>query len=200
MRRRSRTRQVLKWIGTVLCVLLAIAWVISGWYHVQFNGPHGTWVYRAACVRGTLVVWDAHDTARDVRQARQALAELRNMGMHDAALEGERILGPVIRTLVVDPVPARRMSERFVWWPQAQVSAVRAVRIPLWSLLLGVCAPTIILWWLDRRRIPPGHCHKCGYNLTGNVSGRCPECGEPVRLESETLTPDARAKNAEGQE
>jgi hypothetical protein len=23
-------------------------------------------------------------------------------------------------------------------------------------------------------------CRKCGYNLTGNVSGRCPECGTPV--------------------
>jgi DNA-directed RNA polymerase subunit RPC12/RpoP len=28
-----------------------------------------------------------------------------------------------------------------------------------------------------RRPFPPGHCRKCGYNLTGNVSGRCPECG-----------------------
>jgi tetratricopeptide (TPR) repeat protein len=27
---------------------------------------------------------------------------------------------------------------------------------------------------------PPGHCIQCGYSLTGNVSGRCPECGTPV--------------------
>lgn len=26
----------------------------------------------------------------------------------------------------------------------------------------------------------PGHCRKCGYDLTGNISGRCPECGESV--------------------
>jgi hypothetical protein len=25
-----------------------------------------------------------------------------------------------------------------------------------------------------------GHCVSCGYNLAGNVSGTCPECGEPV--------------------
>lgn len=25
-----------------------------------------------------------------------------------------------------------------------------------------------------------GKCAKCGYDWTGNVSGRCPECGEPV--------------------
>jgi rubrerythrin len=31
------------------------------------------------------------------------------------------------------------------------------------------------------RRIPPGHCQRCGYNLTGNVSGVCPECGTQTR-------------------
>jgi hypothetical protein len=28
-----------------------------------------------------------------------------------------------------------------------------------------------------RRHLVPSLCAKCGYNLTGNVSGRCPECG-----------------------
>lgn len=28
-----------------------------------------------------------------------------------------------------------------------------------------------------RRAKPPGHCKACGYNLTGKVSGICPECG-----------------------
>jgi len=27
---------------------------------------------------------------------------------------------------------------------------------------------------------PSGHCLECGYDLTGNVSGVCPECGKPV--------------------
>lgn len=26
-------------------------------------------------------------------------------------------------------------------------------------------------------RHPPGHCQKCGYNMAGSASGRCPECG-----------------------
>lgn len=25
-----------------------------------------------------------------------------------------------------------------------------------------------------------GCCRRCGYDLTGNISGRCSECGEPV--------------------
>jgi len=41
----------------------------------------------------------------------------------------------------------------------------------------------LIGWAIDgirRRRAPPDACRKCGYNLTGNVSGICPECGTPI--------------------
>lgn len=31
---------------------------------------------------------------------------------------------------------------------------------------------------------PPGHCKQCGYNLTGNVSGNCSECGTPLVSET----------------
>ncbi len=36
--------------------------------------------------------------------------------------------------------------------------------------------------WLVRHdpRFRLGHCRSCGYDLTGNLSGACPECGAPV--------------------
>ncbi len=34
--------------------------------------------------------------------------------------------------------------------------------------------------WSTRKTPPIGHCHQCGYNLTGNVSGTCPECGTRI--------------------
>ena len=36
--------------------------------------------------------------------------------------------------------------------------------------------------WLVRHdpRFKPGHCRSCGYDLTGNLSGVCPECGAAV--------------------
>ena len=47
-------------------------------------------------------------------------------------------------------------------------------------LFLLVAIPVAYLLSRDRPKIPPGHCQKCGYDLTGNTSGVCPECGEPT--------------------
>ena len=51
------------------------------------------------------------------------------------------------------------------------------VRLPIWIPLIVTAIPTVILWRRGSRP-PAGHCQRCGYNLTGNVSGRCSECGE----------------------
>jgi hypothetical protein len=52
---------------------------------------------------------------------------------------------------------------------------------PLWfpAILLSV-PPSIWLARQRRKRKLRGCCAKCGYNLTGNVSGVCPECGTPI--------------------
>lgn len=34
-----------------------------------------------------------------------------------------------------------------------------------------------------RERLASGQCENCGYDLTGNVSGRCPECGTEIKRE-----------------
>lgn len=58
--------------------------------------------------------------------------------------------------------------------------------VPLWPIVLAASVPTVYLWWLDRCCIPRGHCQHCGYDLTGNVSGVCPECRTAVTREGET--------------
>jgi hypothetical protein len=42
--------------------------------------------------------------------------------------------------------------------------------------------------WLDDRT---PRCTKCDYNLTGNVSGQCPECGHPLASSAAPNTPSA---------
>jgi hypothetical protein len=56
--------------------------------------------------------------------------------------------------------------------------------IPLWIPLVLLAGIIAYLWWRDRHRYRPGHCRTCGYDLTGNVSGVCPECGTPFNPKS----------------
>ena len=59
---------------------------------------------------------------------------------------------------------------------------VTEIVIPYWLPLLMSAIPTAWLWHRDRRLIScsPDHrlCLRCGYDLTGNTSGVCPECGD----------------------
>ncbi len=50
---------------------------------------------------------------------------------------------------------------------------------PIWVLLVAAALPAAFLFWRDSR-YPPGHCQRCGYDLTGNVTGVCSECGRAV--------------------
>lgn len=49
--------------------------------------------------------------------------------------------------------------------------------LPLWFLALIAAAVSFRLWVRVYPRRPHGACQNCGYDLTGNISGRCPECG-----------------------
>src|SRR5437899_651347 len=76
-------------------------------------------------------------------------------------------------------VGASDYSGRWTWW----ISKMRPevfIGLPLWMVWAGFLPVAGALWYLDPRRLP-GHCPKCGYDLTGNTTGRCPECGRPAR-------------------
>ncbi len=73
--------------------------------------------------------------------------------------------------------------------------------LQLWMALLLILIPGVYLWW--PRRKPPDHCcQTCGYNLTGNKSGTCPECGLPIpnNLEPAQTTSDAKTLRGHGTE
>ena len=51
---------------------------------------------------------------------------------------------------------------------------------PIWLLFLTVLLPTLLVWRFWPKPVKPGHC-RCGYDLTGNTSGVCPECAVEVQ-------------------
>ena len=80
-----------------------------------------------------------------------------------------RILGTIsVVCLILPLVPAAIISGEAPSW--LAIACLFCLAVP------GILA--IKFSRVDEKK--PGHCTKCGYNLTGNVSGKCSECGEPV--------------------
>ncbi len=60
----------------------------------------------------------------------------------------------------------RGFSSRTLYWPT-------------WGLVVSSVLPTLVLVHLRGERIGTSRCRDCGYDLTANRSGMCPECGTP---------------------
>ena len=178
MRRRSRIQWVLKWMGTLVCALILAAWgsstglVWSRSLSVEYVGNSNYGLLQM----GTIHWWDR------VNQSAQ-----KGWAVHSVSLS------------VTDPWP---WWLRFgCLWPSIAQNPGRGriVYIPLWLPFVLVAIPTAILWWRDRRRIPLGHCQHCGYDLTGNVSGVCPECGTEIETNRTTSPAGDKPRRGDSQ-
>lgn len=63
-------------------------------------------------------------------------------------------------------------------------------------LLPGYCVGAamggvVLRGFIRRPRHRAGRCDRCGYDLTGNVSGVCPECGKPLYEDLRASAPRA---------
>ena len=152
MKRRSRPLRTAKWTSVAVCVTI----FSSGWWALAWQG-HGY---------GGRLGWGALELG------------------HGAFLS----TGQMQWKWSCHARPFVRLRfERRDWLLDGFVRIVRGmpsgwpgpndwhVQIPLWPLLLVLAATSLFLDRRDRRSLS-GHC-PCGYDLTGNVSGKCPECG-----------------------
>ena len=70
--------------------------------------------------------------------------------------------------------------------PAKSVDTYLSLSLPYWFLtLVFALLPTIwLIKWRRRRNLPDNPCPSCGYDLTGNESGECPECGQASETEA----------------
>lgn len=57
-------------------------------------------------------------------------------------------------------------------YPGTPTSILLLYLLPFVAVVAGIL---VVYWRRTRRRFDT--CQQCGYNLTGNISGVCPECG-----------------------
>ncbi|MFH1748612.1 MAG: hypothetical protein ABIG44_16375 [Planctomycetota bacterium] len=155
MPRPSRRRRVLKWIGTSVCMVLMILLIMQIWIC-------GTW-----------------------SEGNSLIVSFGNGGVGIALFRTNMLAGSYPagwRTTRHQPLSG------WLWGCLQPPATIRVTRqwantgVMLVPSMLFVGSLTVLLWWRERHVVLPGHCRKCGYNLTGNVSGVCPECGTPVHL------------------
>ncbi len=152
MRKRSRIVRIGKWAGLGACVVVLALWLVNLWYAVSINLPMTRFRLSESSLWVTGPGQYVEFCYRDL--------EL----VHVARYSHKPKMLPVVEGTLVRPSGIIR-----AWF----------IGIPIWMLFVGIAVPTVLLWRRDKR-IPKGHCQNCGYNLRGDVFGRCPECGKPT--------------------
>lgn len=152
MRQPSRIRRITKWTGLGLCSLVLAGWGVSLRYTTQIPIGRRAWIH-----------------VSDGDLSFGVLDEIQGAGHPQGEVALERQVRLTRRLRVI--------GSGWPWVERCFAPDGHGIHVPFWLLLLTVAAPTAIAFYRDRRRIPPGHCSKCGYDLTGIVSGVCPECG-----------------------
>jgi len=139
-----------RWLGVTACILIAALWVVSGWWNFGWQTTINGWitpVLRLSCGQ----IWI------DWPQPNAIIAG------HEGFF-------------VSPPYQAFAMNWR-LWPTYADSGWTRSITIPLVLPLLAILLVSWRLGVIEERRGCSGRCMQCGYDLTGNVTGLCPECG-----------------------
>ncbi len=65
------------------------------------------------------------------------------------------------------------------WYAEWHPTGI-AVQIPLWLILIAAMLPYATVKLARHFKRNPNACRHCGYDLTGNVSRICSECGHAI--------------------
>ena len=99
------------------------------------------------------------------------------VGAKGAGLVGRRLLGWIISgTLINAAFDVGLVFGFFAGWLPPLIT-LGCIAIFIYALHAVGRRDSLKL-----RFVAEPHCRKCSYNLTGNISGICPECGTPIDL------------------
>lgn len=107
--------------------------------------------------------------------------------LHYLLLAPHILPGAQTRSLLEGVYLAERNRKHFETLLQAYV-VTQPSHHDISLLLLATLAAMFPTTWLlsaRRKTAVPGVCRVCGYNLSGNTSGVCPECGSPIPRKQE---------------
>ncbi len=152
---RRRKRNLCKWIGTFLTVLLSAMWVGGIWW--GWGGSITPSLGGGVASGRINVMWTEPFKITPLQLRTRGPA--RHSPMHYWTFHG--------------------------WWRRSRSDGLRdtAIYIPIWTVVLLTAVPTAWIWRRDQP-LAPGRCEKCGYDLRGAAHAACPECGTVIAAPS----------------
>lgn len=182
-----RLYRTLSAISLLLCVVSVTAWIRSYWAcEVLLVTTHATpYLHEYSSARGGKEV--SYGVVESYLKIGRGVAEVRTEQSHLSHID--------VPTIAVTRELMEPSDLRDDLYPGAQsvglgfgysynYAILQSIYIaPIWSFaLLTALLPAIRLICniRQRRRARSGRCAQCAYDLTGNTSGVCPECGTPI--------------------
>ncbi len=164
-------------------------WLASAFMHVRFETGSGP--LDVALLDGTLEVTSGSADANFSSAASPHCTWTRH-GYHLVAERRDSMVPISWGRRIGIRVPESMSGPQIV---RVGGSSPGGFAIPLWCAAIPATAFAAMMIRFSRRYIAPGHCRKCGYDLTLNRSGVCPECGRPVerRIQAESTPTEVAA-------
>ena len=170
----TRVRRIAQWSGLTTCLLTVVMWLFSTQYVLAYDGFD--WAVGVEGGRAFCFLANPSGPPDEIAWARDQLHGYGGVRFHrlTSRLGTCESLGLSLPVLVHDQTRPAIVGKNL------RTSPTRLL-VPLWTVLVVLLAATTALGLSGRRAARAGHCQQCGYDLTGNVSGRCPECGTLIR-------------------
>ena len=159
--RYQRVRRVFKWVVTALSAFLLVVWIVIANLQLAYLWRTGQITLANGC-------FFLHQGTQTINSSSAWVGPMGPDPMVPSRARWGLVLPSWDRTLWISRQAGSASVSRGVNLD---------VRVPIWLPLVLSVSPALVLWlWRDRRP-GVGWCQECGYNLAGNTSGRCPECG-----------------------
>lgn len=159
----KKSDRILKRTAETLCVVILLVWCVSAFVGFAFIRRTSPYAWAFQIDDGVFSATRLSNSTGIVNQ---------NAGWHAFSPFQPQSFGLVLPAENVGD-PNRRGPIQIV--------------VPFWLMLVIVTGPSTFHFWRQRRRGVAGHCASCGYDLTGNTSGACPECGTPIPEQAEAV-------------
>jgi hypothetical protein len=169
---RRRVATFLSALSLALCVATAVVWVWSYMWQDGVRVSAGFLTTRVGFGGGQVAITAIIEAPSSSRRPNGHIVWDQRPG------------GAAITDAIDSDQPGQwaKLGFGYIWDSPTFGTRMFAIVVPCWFVLpVLAILPALTVRRILRRKHDSGSCGNCGYDLTGNTSGTCPECGTKTK-------------------